>query len=293
MLVLNRFVESGIFDPSASHEVQVSMLDGRASQSQARLKNFDGCLVEAFALLSGFSTEGVVQGLRNLTQGILDSGCFAHACIFVLGCRRVNCFAQSGGPKMMAGRGALQSAPSARGVFGLAGEEPEAVGEAVEEDGDVLVFDFAGVDEGLDAAFGAAGDGAGHVKSGGVEGFAGRGPAFKGDVLGFDVFDPVLEGGVDFGGCDLETILDVAGVVAGGGGEFAHDGDEAALDDGEALADFVPIGGGAGEAEGGVEFIDGAAGFDAGMGFADAPVVHEAGGSGITGFCGDAHGGQK
>lgn len=138
---------------------------------------------------------------------------------------------------------------------------------------------LAGLDEFLDTAFGAAANRARHVESRGVRGCAGSGPAAERNFFSFEFFDPIFEGRVHGGGDDGEAVFGVAIEIFRESGKFAHDSDQILLHLEEALASEFVGGGGAGEAERGVQFVNGAACFDARMRFRDAAIVHQPGGA--------------
>lgn len=180
------------------------------------------------------------------------------------------------------------------GIFDT-GENPEEIGEAVEEEPDDFGDGFAGFVEGEDGAFGAAGDGTGEVEAGAGEGSFGTrgGPVGEADAacfVGFCGFDEPVEIGLGEG---LIVFFRVAGCVFGEAGEFAHEADEAVLKGVDERNERGIGGGGAGEAEGGIEFVDGTKGFDAEGCFGDAAVEEEVGVSRVAAAGDDAHGVQS
>lgn len=187
------------------------------------------------------------------------------------------------------------------GAFGFelffpAGEEPEDVGEAVEEAGDFGVGDgLFGAGEVDEGAFGTAGDGAGHVGMGACEGAGGAGesPAFEFEgAVGFEEGDFFIEPGDCGGGDGVGVGVGVALFETGRGGDFSHEVDEPALDLGADFGGLGAAGVDAEEAEGGVEFIDVSEGVDAGVFFGDAVAEEEIGFSLVTAAGGDRHGGR-
>ena len=168
-------------------------------------------------------------------------------------------------------------------VLDEAAEEPEEIGEAVEV-GDRFRWDGFGFVEADGAAFGAAAYGAGDLVGGGFAVGAGEGPvgedAFDGlnfvDLLGEVLYVFWFEGGGGPG-------------VRGGPGECGAYTEQGALDVFRAGADIFVRAEAAGEAEGGVEFVDGAVGFDAEVGFGDAGAAGEGSLAGVTGHGGYAH----
>ena len=98
----------------------------------------------------------------------------------------------------------------------------------------------------------------------------------------FDLFvecvDPMLEGGdVFIGDAGADGLVAFDALFDVGGGEFAADVEEVGLDDGEPASEVVVGEGGAGDAEGGVQFVDGTVGLDADVVFGDAWSAEEAG----------------
>lgn len=173
--------------------------------------------------------------------------------------------------------------------FDPACHEPEQVAEAVQVDDDLGIAELIGFLKGADAPFRATGGGAGDVESGGIGGSAGGGPAFVGDFLGFEGGDELVEflgqAGADRG----IAIGDIACEVIHGGGEFAHHRDQVLLDGEQAFAKEGVPGGGAGQSKGGVEFIDGAVGFDTRVTLRNAAIVHQSGAAVIAGAGCNAH----
>jgi hypothetical protein len=112
----------------------------------------------------------------------------------------------------------------------LAGEEPEVVGDAVDVVAEEWADDAAMRWEGNEAAFGAAGGGAGEVEGGGVEVGPGRGPAGETDFLRFDGGDAGVHAG-EVGVCEFgEFGVGVTGGVGLVAGDLAHEIHEIFLD---------------------------------------------------------------
>jgi len=163
------------------------------------------------------------------------------------------------------------------------GEEPiaEAVDIGEDERGQAI-----GECEGDEEAFSAAADGAGEVESSGELGAGGEDELAEVWQLGL--------GGVDFG-FQASGDVGVEGWEAGGGygggcGEVGADDEEVVLDGAELSKEGLG-GRDGGEADSGVEFVDGAAAFDAGVGLAGTGAAEEAGGAVIAGAGVDGHGG--
>src|SRR5581483_8810051 len=170
------------------------------------------------------------------------------------------------------------------------GQDPAEIGEAVEvaEDFGIELF-FAGAERG-DVALGATAGDAGEIERGGKRRITRDHPVFGIKRLVF--FELGDDGGDAIGhgnAGQFKPVLRVARPVIGGGGQFAHDNDEVFLR-GEDLPGDEGVGAnGAGEAEGGCEFIDAAVGVHAWIGFGDAPPVHERGFSFVAGPGNDGH----
>lgn len=173
-------------------------------------------------------------------------------------------------------------------MVGAAGLDEEPVAESVEvgqEDG----FEGFEAVEGDDEAFGASADGAGDVQASGEFGTAGEDELSEGgEVFGGGV-DFAFEAGGPFGadgGCG-------GGVLAAGGcGEDGTDGEELVLDGLQFRSKFAGLPGQSdcGEAEVGVEFVDGPVGVDAEVVFADALSADESGGAVVAGAGVEVHG---
>ncbi len=202
----------------------------------------------------------------------------------------------------LGGRDARDSAGAWQSLFtifkksfaGDAGEDPQEVGKAVEKEPDDFGHGLAGFVEGKHAALGAAGDGARIIETcAGERTFGtGAGPTGEADALGFVAVglgdDPVEIGGGEGG----VVFFDVAGFVFGQVGELAHESDEAGLEGVDQRDPLVIAGGGAGEPERSIEFVDVAEGFDAEGGFGDAFAKEEVGFARIAAASDDAHGGK-
>jgi hypothetical protein len=122
------------------------------------------------------------------------------------------------------------------------------------------------------------------VEVGGDRVAAGEDEAVEGLQLLVEAVDPGLEGGdglvVDAGADGLalrDALLDVRG------GELAADVEEGGLDGGEPASEVVVLDGGGGDAEDGVELVDGAVGLEAGVVLGDAGAAEEAGFAGVAG----------
>ena len=142
-----------------------------------------------------------------------------------------------------------------------------------------MIADGLGLGEGDEASFGAAGDGAGEVESGGEFSAAGQDEGLE--------FGQGLSGGVDMffefsdvGGGDAGDLVGVLGIE--GGAEIGTEIEQAVLQLGEEGGDLVEGGSGGGEAEGGVGFVDVAVGLDAEVVFVDAGRTEEGGEAGVT-----------
>ena len=171
-----------------------------------------------------------------------------------------------------------------------AAEEPEEIGEAVEigEDlfGDLRLAFSAGFGEGYGDALGAAADGTGDLIRGGLGVGSGEGPVGEDAFGGLDLVDEFGEVGNVFGNDE-----GLGGVGGGWCGEGCAYGEELALD---LLGPGGDVGLGAeaaGEAEEGVELVDGSVGVYTEVGFGEAEAAGEGGGAGVSvGGC-DGHGG--
>jgi hypothetical protein len=174
--------------------------------------------------------------------------------------------------------------------FELSSVQPEQIAKPVEINEDLRVLELAALVQGPTQTFGATCDRAGKVEGGGIESGTRDRPVAVLGLCGLEFFDPTIELGDGF---DLDAWEPVAGVsiqVVRMGREFPHEGDEIALDDDDLVANRAGSGGGPGDPEGGVEFVNGSVRFDAGMGFWDAAVVHQTGCAGVAGSGGNAHG---
>lgn len=152
-------------------------------------------------------------------------------------------------------------------LFRFAGHEPEQVGHAIDELADERAHGAAVFGQRPEAAFGASRGGAGEIERGGGEGCTRCGPAVETEIHRFESGD----GGVDARERRFVDLGEFRGGVAGdvgfGTGEFAHEGNEIVLDGFEAGA-AVGVGeDGFSEAEGRVEFVEGADGVDLRMAF--------------------------
>src|SRR5579884_2821764 len=177
-----------------------------------------------------------------------------------------------------------------RDLFGVSGQDPAEIGEAVEvaQDFGIELF-FAGAERG-DVALGATAGDAGEIERGGKRRITRDHPVFGIKRLVF--FELGDDGGDAIGhgnAGQFKPVLRIARPVIGGGGQFAHDNDEVFLRGEDLLGDEGVGANGAGEAEGGCEFIDAAVGVHAWIGFGDAPPVHERGFSFVAGSGDDGH----
>ncbi|MEY3896553.1 MAG: hypothetical protein RLZZ214_2073 [Verrucomicrobiota bacterium] len=157
------------------------------------------------------------------------------------------------------------------------GEDPEEVGKAVEKQSHDFRHGFAGFVQNKHGALGTAGDGARIIEAGAGQRAFGAGPGPAGEA---DAALLVVVGG---GGDPFQILRAEVGVfflqillfVFRQRRELAHQADETrldAVDDGDDVRLSFRR---AGEAEGGVELIDGAEGFDAEGGFRDAFGKHQ------------------
>lgn len=156
------------------------------------------------------------------------------------------------------------------GLCRVAGEKPEEVGKTVKvgvNDGTDVAPGFSESDN---ATFGAAGGGAGKVKSCGGDVVAGDYPAVKlGQIVFFEVkdrFDPVDAVGAK----GVTGALQKRGGAAFIAGDLAHDGDEVALDVGDESVGFGFRAVGAGQTERGGKFVTGTERFDLRVRLGDA-----------------------
>lgn len=171
----------------------------------------------------------------------------------------------------------------------MAGEQPEGIAEAVEVDQDLRVAQAVLGQERGGAAFGSTANGSGEVKGGrGLIG-AGHGPAADGPHVGFEPGDDRFElcgMGWEKAG---KTTGSGPGAIGGIGGQITHDEDQVALDGlqgggGRGIGKRGP-----GQAQGCIELVNRAAGFDSGMMFGHAAVVDQIRGALVAGFRDDAH----
>ncbi len=215
-------------------------------------------------------------------------------------------YAMEGAPDWEAGWAGLPGAGEVWAGFGVvaeagvdagaeldeAPEEPDEIGKAVEigdgfgrndrksGGGDVRVS--YGLGEADGDSFCAAADGPGDLVGGGLSVGAGERPVGEDAVGGFDPVDEVGEV-IDVIRCD-----GAGGLAAfGWGGEGGADAEEGALDVFGPGGDVGLSAEAAGEAEAGVELVDGAVSFDAEVGFRQAEAARETGGAGVSGFGGD------
>lgn len=185
------------------------------------------------------------------------------------------------------GVGRPESFICADGVIDPTAPDEEGVAQTVEI-ADGFFGDAFGAGESDEKTFGTATDGAADVKVGVEAAATGEDERTQGSEDGVGLIDFVFELG-DLGVGDARLFgMNVFGQSGEDGAEVEEFVLNTFEDDGEGRDGGKRFCGNAGGADEGVEFIDGAVGFDAEVVFGDALAAHEGGVAGVAGAGVDA-----